>query len=203
MPDPLTRFRTGNPTFDEGRVFAQYLNEAAEGFFRLMLGKRFIDIIAMAYTQPGHDLSYQNVIFAERSKVIVGMISGYTAEQHHQSSDEPLKQAAGRFNLRRIIVSTLFSPLMRIIDTIADGDFYIQAMVVDKELRGKGFGNTLMGYIEDCARNSGSLRLSLDVSASNEKARKLYEHRGMSVEFQWPRRITIPGLKFFRMVKSL
>ena len=120
MPNSSTTFRMATPTFEEGRVFAPYLDQAAEGFFHFMLGRRAIDIIATAFTQPNHDLSYQNVTFVEREKIIVGMISGYTAEQHLRSSDRPLKQAAGRYNLRMIVVSTLFSPLFRIIDTIVD-----------------------------------------------------------------------------------
>ena len=168
-----------------------------------MLGQRFIDIIAKAFRQPGHDLSYQNVLFAEREKIIVGMVSGYTAEQHRQSSDQPLKEAAGRYNLRLMVVSTLFAPLFRIIGTIADSDFYIQAMAVDKELRGDGVGSALMDFVEDHARANGSTRLSLDVSAGNKGAHKLYEHCGMIIESQWPKRLTIPGLRFFRMVKAL
>ncbi len=35
----------------------------------------------------------------------------------------------------------LFAPLMRIIDSIADGNFYLQAIAVDKELRGDGVGS--------------------------------------------------------------
>ena len=203
MPKSSLKFRTANPNFDEGRVYARYLDQAAEGFFRFMLGQRFIDIIAKAFRQPGHDLSYQNVLFAEREKIIVGMVSGYTAEQHRQSSDQPLKEAAGRYNLRLMVVSTLFAPLFRIIDTIADSDFYIQAMAVDKELRGDGVGSALMDFVEDHARANGSTRLSLDVSAGNKGAHKLYEHCGMIIESQWPKRLKIPGLRFFRMVKAL
>jgi ribosomal protein S18 acetylase RimI-like enzyme len=203
MQKPSIKFRTANPIFEEGRVYARYLDQAAEGFFRFILGGRSVDIIATAFTQPGHDLSYKNVTFAEREKVFVGMVSGYTTEQHRRSSDRPLKQAAGRFNLRMMVISTLFAPLFRIIDTIADNDFYIQAMAVDKELRGEGVGSALMDFVEDHARAYGSTRLSLDVSAGNQGARKLYEHRGMTVESQWPNRLAIPGVKFFRMVKAL
>ena len=203
MPKLSIKFRTANPIFDEGKVYARYLDQAAEGFFRFMLGSRSIDIIATAFTQPGHDLSYQNVTFVEREKIIVGMVSGYTAEEHRRSSDQPMKQAAGRFNLRMMAVSTLLAPLFRIINTIDDSYFYIQAMAVDKELRGQGVGSALMDFIEDHARGCGSTRLSLDVSAGNKGAHKLYELRGMTVESQWPKRLTIPGIKFFRMVKSL
>ncbi len=195
--------RAANPTFDEGLAFARYVDQAAEGFFGFMLGRRVAEILAAAYIQPDHDLSYQNVTFAERDNVIVGMLSGYTAEQHRRSSRQPLNRAAGRRHLRMRIVQILFAPLMRITDSIADGDFYVLFIAVDKELRGEGVGAVLMDSSEERARASGSTRLSLDVSAKNEGARRLYERRGMTVESQWPKRLPIPGLKFYRMTKAL
>ena len=195
--------RAAKPTFDEGLAFARYVDKAAEGFFRFMLGRRAGHIIATAFTQPDHDLSYQNVTFAELDNVIVGMTLGYTAEQHRRSSRQPLKRAAGRRNLRMRIVLILFAPLMRIIDSIADGDFYLHAIAVDKELRGDGVGSVLMDSSEARARASGSTRLSLDVSAKNEGARRFYERRGMNVDSQWPKRLAMPGLKFYRMTKEL
>jgi len=195
--------RAANPTFDEGLAFARYADQAAEGFLRFMLGRRARHIIATAFVQPDHDLSYQNVTVAERDNVIVGMASGYTAEQHRRSSRQILKRAAGRRNLRMRIVLILFAPLMRIIDTIADGDFYVHAIAVDKELRGDGVGSILMDSLEERARASGSTRLSLDVSAKNEGARRFYERRGMNIELQWPKRLAIPGLKLYRMTKGL
>ena len=195
--------RAANPTFDEGLAFARYSDEAAEGFFRFMLGRRAAHIIATAYAQPDHDLSYQNVTFAERDKVIIGMFAAYTAEQHRRYSRQPLKQAAGRCNIRMRIVMILFAPLMRITDTIPDGDFYLQFIAVDKALCGDGVGSVLMDFFEEQARASGSTRLSLDVSAKNEGARRFYESRGMTVESQWPKRLAIPGLKFHRMTKGI
>jgi ribosomal protein S18 acetylase RimI-like enzyme len=188
---------------NEGLIFARYLDEAAEGFFGFMLGSRAGQIIAKAFTQPEHDLSYQNVTFAECDNIIVGMVSGYTAEQHNSFSHQPLKEAAGRNNLRMRIVQVLFAPIMRIIDSITDGDFYLLAIAVDKELRGDGVGSVLMDYFEERARGSGSARLSLDVSAKNAGACRFYERRGMDVTSQWPKRLPIPGLKFYQMTKTL
>jgi ribosomal protein S18 acetylase RimI-like enzyme len=195
--------RPANPTLDDGLAFARYLDQAAEGFFRLMLGRRSGHIIATAFTKPDHDLSYQNVTFVERDNVIVGMVSGYTAAQHRRSSGQPLEQAAGRRNLRMRIVLVLFAPLMRIIDSIADGDFYLQAIGVDKELRGNGVGSVLLDSLEERARAIGSTRLSLDVSAKNERACRFYESRGMTVESQWPKRLPIPGVRLCRMTKTI
>ena len=203
MDQASTTFRPANPTEDDGLAFARYLDEAAEGFFRFMLGRRAKHIIAAAFAQPDHDLSYKNVTFAERGNMIVGMVSGYTAEHHHRSSHYPLKQAAGQWNLRMRIVLVLFAPLMRIIDSISDGDFYLQAIAIDKELRGAGIGSLLMDSLEERARASGAVRLALDVSAKNEDARRFYEHRGMTIESKWPKRLHIPALKFYRMTRMI
>ena len=139
--------RPAKPTLDEGLTFARYLDEAAEGFFRFMIGRRVEHVIATAFLQPYHDLSHQNVTFAEHKGTIVGMVSGYTARQHRASSRRPLKEAAGRGNLRMRIVSVLFAPLKRIIDTAYDGDFYVQAIAVSKEQQGGGVGSSLMDFI--------------------------------------------------------
>jgi ribosomal protein S18 acetylase RimI-like enzyme len=194
--------RAAKPTFDEGLVFARYLDEAAEGFFRFMLGGRATQVVAEAYTQSDNNYSFQNVIIAEHDQLIVGMALGFTAEQHRRFSDRPLKQAAGFPALRMRAVRILCAPLLRILTTIADGDFYLLAIAIDKEIRGEGVGSALMDSIEERARASGSTRLSLDVSAKNEGARRLYERRGMSVESEWPKVRFLPRL-FVRMTKTL
>lgn len=195
--------RAAGQTFDEGLACARYLDQAAEGFFRFWLGPRMEEIIATAFLRPDHDLSYQNVTFAERDNTIVGMVCVYTAEQHRRSSREPVYQAAGGRNLRMRIIDFLFASMMRIVDSIPDGDFYIQSIAVDKELHGEGVGSILMDFVEERARASGSSRLSLDVSARNQRAFQFYKHRGMSIASRWPKRFSIPGISFFRMTKGL
>ncbi len=203
MDSHSINLRPANAMEDDGLVFARYLDEAAEGFFRVMLGRRARQIVATAFAQPDHDLSHQNVTFAEHDSVIVGMVSGYTAEQHGRSTRESLTRAAGRWNLRMRIVLGLASPLMQIIDSIADTDFYLQAIAVDEALRGSGVGTVLMDSLEQRAHASGCTRLALDVSGNNESARRFYERRGMTVESQWPKSLKIPAIRFYRMTKVL
>ena len=195
--------RAANPTFDGGLAFARYHDVASEGVMSFMLGRRSAHLIATAFAQPDHGLSYQNVTFAESDNVIVGMISAYNAAQQRRSSCQPLKRAAGRRNLRMTILFILFAPLIRTIDSIDDGDFYLAAIAVDEEHRGDSVGSVLMDSFEQQARASGSTRLCLDVSAKNEGGRRFYERRGMSFESQWPKRLPLPGLKFYRMTKGL
>ena len=203
MGQPLIVIRDGNPTYDEGLSCGRYLNEASEGFFRFMLGRQFAQIMAKAYTQKNHSYSFQNVSFAENGSRIVGMALGFTSEQYRCFSDQPLKKAAGCRNLRMTAVKILCAPMLRIIETIDDGDFYLLAMAIDKDLRGKKVGSSLMNSIKERARANGSDRLSLDVSANNEIARQIYENWGMTIESQWPRHLPLPGLRFYRMVKGV
>lgn len=203
MDERSIALRAADPTVGEGLAFARYLDQAAEGFFRLLLGRRAPHIIATAFTRPDHDLSYQNVTFAEREGAIVGMVAGFTAEQHRRSTREPLKQAAGRHHLRMRLLWILFAPLMRVIDSMAIDTYYLQAIAVDPEVRGAGVGSVLMASFEERARASGSTRLSLDVSAGNGEARRFYERRGWNVESQWPKRLPVPGLRFHRLTKAL
>jgi ribosomal protein S18 acetylase RimI-like enzyme len=194
--------RGAGPTIEEGLIFARYLDEAAEGFMRFMLGRRAPRILAEAYTRPDNDYSFQNVVFAEKGGSIVGMASGFTATERSRFSDRPLKRAAGFPAVRMRVVRFLCAPLFRILTSIPDGSFYLLAMAVDDEMRGRGIGSALMDHVEERARRSGSSRLCLDVAVKNAGARRLYDRRGMSAETRWPKLRLLPPL-LVRMTKEL
>lgn len=195
--------RAARPTFDEGLACGRYLDEASEGFHTFMLGRRAAHVIAAAFALPDHSYSFQNVLFAEDDGRIVGMTLGFTAEQHRTFSDRPLKESAEYPVLRATTVRVLLAPVFRVLETIADGHFYLLAIAIDEQQRGKGVGSALLDASEARARASGSTQLSLDVSARNEGARRLYERRGMTVQSQWPKRIPLRALKLYRMSKAL
>jgi len=195
--------RPARPDLEEGRAYARYLDEAAEGFIRFMYGRDYERIIEEAFIKPDNDYSFENAIAAECDGVIVGMASGFTAAQRRSFSDEPLKESAGSATLRIKLVKLLFAPIMRIIYNIPDSDYYVLAIALDKDARGMGIGTMLLDAMEERGREIGSARLSLDVAAGNKGARRLYERRGMTVESQWPRRLPVSKLTFYRMVKPV
>lgn len=202
MESKVALLRPAKPEPSEGLFFARYINEAADGFFSFMLGVNAEGIIARAFIEQGHALSYEHVMFAELDGVIAGMSLAYTGAQHSGFSDQPLKRAAGRSVFRMKIVRTLLAPLWRILDTIPEGDFYIQGLAVEPELRGAGIGSLLLDDIEGRARASGSTRLSLDVAAKNKGARRLYARRGWIESSEWPSLRLLPTV-FVRMTKDL
>ena len=195
--------RPAAPAIDDGLLFAGYLNMAADGAFRALLGKGYDRVIGESYLSPGHDLSYEAVVFAERSGQIAGMASGYTSHQHAESSDEPLRRAAGFRMMRMAAFSMLGRGLKNFIKTVPDGDYYLQAVAVDDQYRGSGIGTTLLDYSEEIALAAGCSRIVLDVATNNAGARRLYEHRGMEVEATSPSILLVPNSRALRMVKPL
>lgn len=199
----LVSLRPAVPTVEEGRLFGQLLDEAQEGWFRAALGRGAGDIVARAYTQPGHELSYLHVTFAELEGRIVGMASGYSAEAHQDFTNQLLETTAGWLRYRLATFSRISRRLLSFIDTIPEGDFYVRAVAVDRTHRGIGIGTLLIHSIEDAARSAGSGRVALDVAAKNGKARRLYERLGMTSEAESPRWFGLPNTNVIRMSKPL
>lgn len=196
--------RPARPSLDEGVAFAGFLDTAADGFFRAMLGRHVKRIIAASYLEPGHDLSHEHVTFAVRGRQIVGMACGYTAEEHRRSSDDALTRAAGTArSLRMAVIAFLGRPVLRFLDHVSNGDFYLQAVAVDDDQRGQGIGSLLIDHMEATARAEGCSRIVLDVAADNDGARRLYESRGMTVEAESRHPPFMPNMRALRMVKPL
>ncbi len=195
--------RPAQPTRDDGLAFARYLDMAADGVFRFMLGGGSDHVLASAFVAPGHDLSHEHVSFAELDRGVVGMTSDYSAGQHHDSSDRPLIRAAGWRIVRMGIVSLMAAGPFRFIDAVPHGDYYLQAIAVNANVRDRGIGSTLFDRVELRARAVGSERLALDVAVDNRDARRLYERSGFAIEATSPRSYLGPESQVHRMVKPL
>ncbi|MHC4960320.1 MAG: GNAT family N-acetyltransferase [Planctomycetota bacterium] len=197
------QLRPAQPTQADGVAFARYIDQAAEGFMRFLLGAGAEDVIARAFLVAGHDLSHEHATFAERDGVVVGMATGYTAKQHGQSSDSVLREAAGWRRFRMYAVAIVAWRLLRLLDSLPDSDYYLMAVAVDDACRGAGIGSLLIDHIEERARASGARRLALDVAVKNAGARRLYERRGFVEEARSPGVLFLPGSSLIRMVKPL
>lgn len=194
--------RPANPTIDEGQHFATYMNSASDGGFGMMFGKRFEEIVSKIYLEPNHDLSHETALFADVEGDIVGMVSGFTAEQYRQFRKDALNPVAGRTMMRISIFFALLSSMMRFLHTYQEGDFYIEFLAVDEAHRGQGIGFALMQSIEDRARAHGATQLAIDVARRNKGARTLYERIGFTTINRWPRTGFVrPNI--LRMTKSL
>lgn len=149
---------------DEGRLFAAYLNTAADGLFKVLLGSSYQRIIAEAYLSPGHGMSFEHVVFAETPRGIGGMISCFSFDQRRRFSDLPPREAAGIHILRMGALSLLGQGLLRFIETLSDGDFYVESVAVSTDERGMGIGSRLLDHAETLALGTGCARIVLDVA---------------------------------------
>ncbi len=199
----MIKLRAARPDLDDGRAFARYLDVAAEGFFRFMIGGDVERVLARAFCETGHDLSYEHVLFAEREGETVGMLSAFTHDQHAQASSAPIFKAAGWRVVRLAAVMLLTFPLVRFMDRMREGDFYVLAIAVDPAQRGAGIGTQLMEHARTEARRRGCTRLTLDVASTNTGARQLYERLGMIIEAESPRVWFAPQSRIVRMVRDL
>jgi ribosomal protein S18 acetylase RimI-like enzyme len=57
-------------------------------------------------------------------------------------------------------------------------EIYIDGIAVDPAHRGKGIGSELLHLLVTHAKNLGAKKLSLDVTDTNHRAKKLYQHFG-------------------------
>ena len=89
------------------------------------------------------------------------------------------------------------------IDTVPEGDFYVRALAVDPDHRGRGIGTRLLGFLEQQAVAAGTRRIALDVAMKNQRAQALYERQGFTIAGESPRFFGLPNTNVARMAKSL
>ncbi|MBT5668028.1 MAG: hypothetical protein HOJ04_00515, partial [Lentimicrobiaceae bacterium] len=78
IQDDTIIIREAKPDLEEGILFAQYFDEASEGFFKSILGIKTYEIIADAFVKSNNEYSFENAMMIEYKSKIVGMVSGYT-----------------------------------------------------------------------------------------------------------------------------
>ncbi len=202
IQDDTIIIRRAKPDLEEGFVFAQFLNEASEGFFKSMLGTKTNEIIADAFIRPNNEYSFENVSMIEYKNTIVGMVSGYTFAEKIGFRKNILSNCHKGSKLRIMIFSIVGSMLSRFLGPQGKDDYYLQAIAVSSQIRGKGLGQRLMKHSSEIAIDKGSKTLSLDVSSKNEKAINSYYKFGMQIDSTWPNFLKSRSV-FTRMVKEL
>lgn len=200
--DDIIVIRRARPDFDEGLVVAKLFDEAAEGFFKSMLGTKTYEIIADAYTKPNNEYSFENVTVIEDKGAIVGMVSGYTYSEKLGHQKNILSQFANGAKHRRLMFTIVGKILSRFLGPAGKEDYYLQAIALDQQVRGRGLGLKLIEYSEKIAIDKGSKTLSLAVSSKNAVATKFYKKYGMEVLSHWPGIFKLPPI-FIRMVKKI
>ena len=194
--------RKAKPDLEEGYVFAQLFDVASEGFFKSFLGTKTYEIIADAFVKPNNEYSFENVSMIEHKNNIVGIVSGYTLAEKEGFKKNILSQFSKGAKLRIIVFLGVGRILSWLLGPPGEEDYYLQAIALSSQVRGKGLGQRLLKHSEEIAIIKGAKTISLDVSSKNERAIKAYKKFGMRIFSSWPNFLKLPSI-FTRMVKEL
>ena len=194
--------REAKPDLEEGLVFAELFDEASEGFFSSVLGSRMNEILAEAYIKLNNEYSFENASVIEYEGTVVGMVSGYTHSEKKEFTRNILGQFSSGARLNIISFTLIGRILSRFLGPRGQGDYYLQAIALKSEMRGKGLGQKLLLHSVETANKKGARTLSLDVSSKNTRAIKSYRRFGMRESSSWPNLPMFPSV-FTRMTKDL
>lgn len=177
---------------DEGDAlaYAGFLNTAAGGFFTQLFGGSWRRIIARVALVPGHELSLENVVFAEVGGRAVGSCAGGAQGSIPAGL---IVRAAGWNAVRAAGVWVAGLPTTSWLTKREPGDWYLQSLAVLDDQRGDGVGTDLFADALARAQEAGARRMVLDVRVGNDGAQRLYERLGMVVLAESPGP-TLPGV---------
>jgi ribosomal protein S18 acetylase RimI-like enzyme len=186
---------------DDAEFLAWGLDEAADGLFAAMLGRRSSAILTAVMAQTGHQLSYEHAVVATMDGQLKGFCQGWP--HGTPSADAELMRAAGLRALRATAVELIGWPVFRALSKHSPGEWYLQAIAVVPQIRGAGVGRRLVADAFARAATAGCDVVALDVDAANLRAQTLYARVGLRVVSTSPAAILLGGVQACRMTASL
>lgn len=193
--------RPFNGSDEDAEMFAWALDTAGHGLFRLMIGRRWQQVLAAGGRLPGHDLSLEHVRFAVLGGNVVGVLSGMAARRMRETPPSVILRMAGWRALRIGLVYLGGWPVFRAMAEHAPDEWYVLAIAVRPEQRGSGVGAAMLAAAEQQARSEGCAAITLDVEHANHGGIRLYERLGY--RRQWTSAPALTGARIHRMRKPL
>jgi ribosomal protein S18 acetylase RimI-like enzyme len=123
-----------------------------------------LDVGAKRVSGETDNFSYRNATVSCVGEEILGMLLGYPLPDPYDMGDVASLPAVVR-------------PLIEL-EALAPGSWYINALAVFPQARGKGVGTALLRKAEDLARQAHCTELSLIVAQENTGAFSLYQRAG-------------------------
>jgi ribosomal protein S18 acetylase RimI-like enzyme len=110
--------------------------------------------------------------------LVIGLAYADYAESERRLAQMVLKHKGWWRTLRML---PLASELSRCAEPLGQGCYYISALCVREDLRGRGIGSALLDLSVEIARGAGCETMVLDVEIGNSGAQRLYERMGYAV----------------------
>lgn len=159
-------------TMADARSLAALIDCAGDGIPSLLWessagpGEEPLHVGERRAARTGVNFSYENAIVGENQGRVSCMLLNYPLDD---TDPGDLSE-----------VPEFVRPLVRL-ECRAPGSWYINAIAVFPEYRGRGLGTALLAIAHALAREHGRDQTSLIVASSNERAKRLYEREGYQV----------------------
>lgn len=193
--------RDAVPGTPDIRAVAWDLETATDRMFSIMLGSHWEQVLMSVIEQPGHAWSVERARIAEGDGDLLGVLLGGRADT--PEPDDSLGLPWGLTRLRLTAVGVAFHPFLSFMQHHDPGEWYITAVSVMPEARGRGVGAALLEDAVARARDARMTSIALDVDAKNSGARRLYEKHGFVVTGTSPAAWLAGGVRVHRMRRML
>lgn len=129
-----------------------------------------------------NNLGYENiyVVTEESEKQIFGLLMAFTGDKKDIKRDfKTYFKTLNPYDALKFVLFDIVDNM--ILADLDDHDFYLGAVAVNKDCRGKGIGTFILGKSLEIARKKNCKRVVLDVDLENEGALRLYERFGFKI----------------------
>ena len=155
------------------------LETATDQMYSIKLGSKWEATLRAVVAQPGHAWSVERARIAEIDGSMVGVLLGAPATTPMPEGSLGLAWGWTRLRLRAVSLSG--RAFLNFMSKHGPGEWYITAVAVTPEARGKGVGAVLLEDAISRARDEGASSVTLDVDDKNVGAQRLYERYGFAV----------------------
>jgi len=155
------------------------LETATDQMYSIKLSSKWEATLRAVVAQPGHAWSVERARIAEIDGSMVGVLLGAPATTPMPEGSLGLAWGWTRLRLRAVSLSG--RAFLNFMSKHGPGEWYITAIAVTPEARGKGAGAVLLEAAISRARDAGASSVTLDVDDTNVGARRLYARYSFEV----------------------
>lgn len=155
------------------------LETATYSMFSQMLGAQWSSILNRVIARDGNSWSVGNARIAEVDGVMLGVALSAPASTPEPDLAREVSSIIGKVRLGAL---TLIGwPFLSFMEHHEPGEWYLTALAVRAEARGRGVGTALLRDTVQRAHDGACSTVALYVEEANPTARRLYETEGFTV----------------------
>lgn len=140
--------------------------------------KKIKKLVKAGKNNLGHENIY--VVTGENQKLIFGLLMASTGDKEDIKRDfKTYFKILNPYDALKFVLFDIVDKM--ILADLDDHDFYLGAVAVNENCRGKGIGTFILGKSLEIARRKNCKRVVLDVDLENDGALRLYQRFGFKI----------------------